>query len=263
MTLRPLDTLDDAQAAVGVIRDVWGEAMPSPPLVRAMSHAAGCAFGAHDEDGRMVGFVLGFAGLRRGLHLHSHMLAAVPDHRSRGVGYALKLAQRAAALEMGIGDVRWTFDPLVARNARFNLCRLGAVTSRWLPNFYGEMDDELNRGDRSDRFEVRWLLAAEWTVAVLAGIARAPGAVGPSLLERRGTDDHPVPAPTGLAPEPGATVAIPRDHLALRRRDEALGRAWREAVAGALDACDAAGLVATWLTDDDRYVFGPGDRVLG
>ena len=67
----------------------------------------------------MIGYVLGWAGVDPddGLHLHSHMLAALPDRRHRGVGYALKLAQRAQALDQGIDLVRWTFDPLVARNA--------------------------------------------------------------------------------------------------------------------------------------------------
>ncbi len=59
--------------------------------------------------------------------MHSHMLAALPGPAARGVGYALKLAQRAQALDQGIHLVRWTFDPLVARNAWLNLGKLGAI----------------------------------------------------------------------------------------------------------------------------------------
>ena len=63
--------------------------------------------------------------------------------------------------DAGIQEVRWTYDPLLARNARFNLGRLGAVAVGLLPAFYGQMTDRLNRGDRSDRFEVRWLLGSD------------------------------------------------------------------------------------------------------
>ena len=75
-------------------------------------------------------------------------LAAVPGWQDRGVGRALKLAQRAHCLDVGIEEVRWTFDPMVARNARFNLVKLGAEATRLLPDFYGEMTDRLNRDDR-------------------------------------------------------------------------------------------------------------------
>ena len=47
--------------------------------------------------------------------MHSHMLAALPDRRHR-VGFAPARAARLA-LEQGIDVVRWTFDPLDARNA--------------------------------------------------------------------------------------------------------------------------------------------------
>ena len=69
--------------------------------------------------------------------MHSHMVAAVPDRRHAGVGYALKLAQRASTLEQGIEMMRWTFDPMVARNAWFNLGKLGALADRFDPDFYG------------------------------------------------------------------------------------------------------------------------------
>src|SRR5207247_8508729 len=93
-----------------------------------------------------------------GLHVHSHMLAVLPGSRSGGVGYALNLAQRAQALEAGYGVVRWTFDPLQARNAHFNLNKLGVLCDRFHRDFYGAMSDALNRAARSDRLVVRWEL---------------------------------------------------------------------------------------------------------
>jgi predicted GNAT superfamily acetyltransferase len=192
--------------------------------------------------------VLGWAGVDGdGLHVHSHMLAVLPGRRHGGVGYALKLAQRALALEQGIALVRWTFDPLVARNAYFNLSKLGAVVDRFERHFYGEMRDELNRGERSDRAVIRWDLEPD------------PGRPAPPLapdalvvLARRGDRPGEV-APTAAEV---ALVEIPPDVAEVRERDAAAAQAWRDAVAEAFERCLGAGLLATAF-DRERgaYVF--------
>ncbi len=140
----------------------WGAfQLPPREVMTALAHSGNVPLGAYDGD-RLVGFVLGWAGVdEAGLHVHSHMLAALPERRHRGVGYALKLGQRAQALDQDIHVARWTFDPLVARNAWFNLGKLGAVADRFGRAFYGEMTDEINRGDRTDRLVVRWELDPE------------------------------------------------------------------------------------------------------
>jgi predicted GNAT superfamily acetyltransferase len=160
VVLRPLSTAEDLRGVGSVIDAVWGpDAMP-PALLRAFQHAGGVLVGAF-ADREQVGFVLGFLGWEGGLHVHSHMLAVLPDRQSRGVGRALKLSQRASCLDRGIDQVRWTYDPLLAGNARFNLNLLGVVATAFHRDFYGAMPDRLNRGERSDRFEVRWGLASE------------------------------------------------------------------------------------------------------
>jgi predicted GNAT superfamily acetyltransferase len=239
VTLRPLPSLDDADRILRVMIGTWGEHQLLP---REMIHALGASgnvpWGAFDGE-EMIGYVLGWMGIEpeEGLHTHSHMLAALPDRRHRGVGYALKLAQRAQAIEQGIGLVRWTFDPLVARNGYFNLSKLGAVADRFHRNFYGEMTDSLNRGERSDRLVVRW------------DLARSPGprnvATGGAtpVLERSGDTDTPAPVLVSV-PGPGvALVQIPREYGELREREPALARAWRDALAEAVEACVEAGLV--------------------
>ena len=157
-------------------------------MMTALAHSGNVRSGAYDGD-RLVGFVLGWAGVDDGgLHVHSHMLAALPDRRHRGVGYALKLAQRAQALEQDIHVVRWTFDPLVARNAWFNLGKLGAVADGFGRAFYGEMTDEINAGDRSDRLVVRWDLDPD--------PAPRPWPEGrPTVLAAEGDPDGPRPGP--------------------------------------------------------------------
>jgi predicted GNAT superfamily acetyltransferase len=237
-----------------VIGSLWGrEAVLGGPLIRAFQHAGSVLFGAEAND-ELVGFVFGFVGLHEEQHVHSHMLGVLPAWQAKGVGYALKLAQRAACLDQDITDVRWTFDPLIARNARFNLVKLGAVGTHLLPEFYGEMRDLLNRGDRSDRFEVRWSLRSERVARAIGRDAVQPS-IGEPLLEAVGEEDAPRPRRTGAEPGPGATVAIPRDYPSLREKDAVLGREWREASAEAFRACFDRGLRATWMTKDGRYVF--------
>ena len=233
--------------------------VPSP-LVRAFQHAGTGLYGA-EADGHLVGFVLGFIGLRDGLHMHSHMLGVVPEWQSRGVGYALKLAQRAACLDVGIEDVRWTYDPLVVRNAWFNLVKLGAVATRFLPGFYGEMSDRINRVDQSDRFEVRWRLTSKRVERALAGEAEPP-APGQLLLEAEGDTEGPKPRPTGASPGRRAAVTVPQDYFALRVRHPELGKAWREASGAAFAACFEAGLVASWIDRSGRYSFTPSEEAL-
>jgi len=253
VTLEPLESFGDVVDACSVIGAVWGEDAAQVHYIRAIQHAGNVFYGSR-AGGRMVGFVLGLLGSSEGLHEHSHMLAVLPEWRSKGVGYALKLAQRAASLDLGLEQVRWTFDPLVARNARFNLCRLGAVAVRWLPDFYGSMDDEINRGERSDRFEARWSLRSERVERLLAGAPPRMNA-GRPLVEAEEAGGLTTPVRTRFDPKPGCTVVVPADHVALRRQDPALARFWRDACAEAFEACFANGLVASWITSGNAYVF--------
>ena len=222
--LRPLTRLEDADAILDVMIDTWGEHQLVPrEILRALPESGNVPIGAF-AAGRMVAYVLGWAGVdpQDGLHVHSHMLAVRPGLRHGGVGYAVKLAQRAHALEQGIRVVRWTFDPMVARNAHFNLHKLGAVCDRFERNFYGAMEDLLNRGERSDRFVVRWDLDRE-------------------------------PGPRDLRPI--ARVEVPADLDALRASSPEESAAWRDRVAAAVDEQLAAGRVAA-VFERERSAYG-------
>ena len=178
VTLGPLTTVEDADLVNGVIGATWGGQHLDREVVRALAISGNVSWGAFDDAGTLLGFVLGWAGVDDDrLHVHSHMLAALPDRRHRGTGHALKLAQRAQALDQGIEIARWTFDPMVARNAWLNLGKLGAVIDRFSRNFYGSMADAINAGERSDRFgrnrdavghdfDVRDALLAAWVIQV-------------------------------------------------------------------------------------------------
>lgn len=240
--LRPLTSLRDADAIIEVMIATWGEHQLLPrEVIRALAESGNVPYGAV-ADGELVGYVLGWVGVEPGEepHVHSHMLAVRPGLRSRGVGYALKLAQRAQALDAGIRVVRWTYDPLQARNARFNFGKLGVVADRFVRDCYGEMTDLLNRGDRSDRFLVRWDLdRPPGPRPMVPGTER-------ELLVARGPAEAPEPVRVAdPSPEPDGSwrVEIPADLPGLRRRDPGLLRAWRDATAEAFETCLSMGMV--------------------
>lgn len=230
--LRAAPSSDDARAIIEVMTATWGERSLLPPeMIVALAEAGNVPYGAYDGD-TMIGYVLGWAGVdpEDGLHTHSHMLAALPSRRHRGVGYALKLAQRAHCLEQGIHLVRWTFDPMIARNAWLNLGKLGALADRFRRNLYGEMADELNVGERSDRLVVRWEL-----------------------------DREPSPRPI---PRRGDFVPVPRDYPALRESDLASAATERDRVAEALEQRVGRGWVVSGFdVGTSTYVLSKDDEV--
>ena len=235
VTLRALTSLDDADAIVRVMLVTWGEEIPRE-TIRALAGSGNVPWGAFESD-ELVGYVLGWAAVdaSEGLHEHSHMLAALPDRRHRGVGYALKLAQRASCLDRGIHRVRWTFDPLVARNAHLNVNKLGARCDRFHRDYYGLMPDSINAGDRSDRLVVRWDLDP---------LPIAPSVPGDARIVVRSDGPADAPKPMLVADPAGEDVMgiqVPRDHARLRAADPGLGAEWREVVGAALGSCVAQG----------------------
>lgn len=123
-------------------------------LLSALARNGGSAVGAFTPEDRLIGFAYGFAGCDANeVNYHYSQAAAVdPEHQGRGVGQALKFAQREVALRWGQRTMRWTFDPLLARNAHFNLSSLGAVGIAFERDYYARPD--------TDRLVVAWDLAA-------------------------------------------------------------------------------------------------------
>ncbi|MCD2442910.1 hypothetical protein LQ757_11570 [Agromyces sp. SYSU K20354] len=166
---------DELDAVLARFTVTWGVGRgPDRSMLQALDHAGNTLLiaiptGPGSAPVPALGALLGFLGWGDGVHLHSHMNAVDPAARGRGIGLALKLRQRAICLEHGIDEVRWTYDPLIRRNARMNLVRLGAEVIAYHPDFYGRLDDAITGADRSDRFEVRWRLDSPRTTRALAG----------------------------------------------------------------------------------------------
>lgn len=236
---------------------VWGPGGTlAPNELRALMHAGDPVHLALDrsQPGRpVVGFAVGFLGWSPLLHVHSHQVGVVDGHRRRGIGYSLKLAQRQTCLSHGITDMRWTFDPLVRRNASFNLGALGARAAAFHVEFYGAMDDAINDGDASDRLEAVWSLARPLPSPSSPAPSTGDGLV-PLLVEHDGW-----PQLTGTDPSAGAAVAVPADYETLRRHDPSRSRAWRAASREVLRAAYGSGLRIGRVTDAGYQLVGADD----
>lgn len=241
-----LTTLSQFDESLRLYEEVWHADDGIPPvsrdLLRALSTSGSYVAGAFDDQGMVAAsFTVFHPPDDRAMH--SHIVGVAPRGQGRGVGFALKLDQRAWALARGVTTITWTFDPLVRRNAYFNLGKLAADTTRYVADFYGRMDDELNGDDASDRLLVAWDLTSPEVVSACCREPRAAAvrdggiAIGVGISAR----DHPVP---GSPDAPVTSIAVPRDIEGLRLRDPVLAADWRVVVRTTLGSLlDAGGRV--------------------
>lgn len=183
-----------------------GDGSVNGRLLVALGRNSGIVVGAY-AAGSLVGFALSFLARDDGtgrLYQYSQTAAVAPQWQGCGVGRALKFGQRAASLDRGIGLVRWTFDPLRAANAHFNLDVLGAVVTGLTRDLYGGAAVPADRGEPTDRFTVSWELCSD---RVLARAAAAGG---------RGGGPHARPEPPACA-RPGLAGTAPVAAGELRR----------------------------------------------
>ena len=149
-----LRAVEELQKEVWVCSDL--EVLPAIHMIAAREVGA-ILLGAFD-GATLAGFVYGFPGFEDDKRvIHSDMLAVRDAYRNRGLGRALKLAQREHALARGVDRITWTFDPFQARNAYLNFTRLGVTADRYLRDFYGETTSPLHAAG-TDRLWVTWHL---------------------------------------------------------------------------------------------------------
>jgi predicted GNAT superfamily acetyltransferase len=207
--VREVTAIEEYDACIRLQREVFGlpdlEISPRRHLI--VSHqAGGWTLGAFVE-GKLVGFVHHLAAVRGAeIFGYSHMMAVAAEYQNRGLGARLKWAQRARALSEGRDFIKWTFEPTRARNAHFNLNRLGVVVREYAVNFYGT-DYVTNPSEKaagvrdmdSDRVFASWDLRSPRVEALAAG------------------GEYPLP-------EPDRTIEIPADYSALLKSDPAAGK---------------------------------------
>ncbi|HWC21418.1 MAG TPA: hypothetical protein VG502_03875 [Flexivirga sp.] len=216
--------VEETPAACALLTEIWAPGKGRPPLeaslLIALLHSDNYVAGAFARQ-HLVGVCVGFCTSPAASGLHSHIAGVRTAHSGHGVGLALKLHQRAWALGRGISTVSWTYDPLVARNAYFNLRRLGADAVDYIPDFYGAMSDGLNKGQHSDRMVVQWDIA-RWPPPEPAENLEVP----PVLEVGRARQPVLVDLPDTASV---CRLAIPDDISALRTYDVELAESWRHA----------------------------------
>jgi predicted GNAT superfamily acetyltransferase len=237
---------DALAGATEVWRTVWDDPVMERHLLTALAHAGNYVAGAFVGD-RIVGATAGFFGPPAAATMHSHVAGVVPGLANTGVGTAMKLHQRAWCLDRAVETMTWTFDPLVARNAAFNVRRLGATLDHYLVDFYGVMTDGVNAGQGSDRILVRWALGAP-----LPSVSRDPQPA-PAILSV-GEDLAPV---VGAIPADASAVSllVPSDIEGLRRDKPELAARWRIALRDAMLERWEAGWRPTAVGRDSRYLM--------
>lgn len=257
-----VDDLADLERVVGLLNEVWNNSAEEPLIslstLKALAHA-GSYVSAAFRDGELIGALIGFLGLRDGeLQMHSHVLGVAPGLQGRSIGFALKLHQRAWALTRGISRIAWTFDPLVSRNAYFNLTKLGATITAYYEDFYGRMSDGINAGDESDRVLVEWALAAPAVIELGLSHPLEPDL---DVLRKQGavvaltSDDGGAPIVGDSLRAATLIVEVPPDVVGLRDRDRAMALRWRRAVRATLGSALDSGYVATGMTRSGCYVL--------
>lgn len=241
-----------------LFEEVWGrspEGVPIPSdLLRSFTHAGGSVAAAYEGDGALAGAAVAVLSAPVG-SAYSLIAAARAGSGDRGIGYAVKQHQRAWALGRGLDVITWTFDPLVGRNARFNLTKLGAEAHEYVESFYGRMSDDINRDDDADRLVAWWSLGSRQAVACSEGTAAEPEDPDLATAQVRalGPDGEPAFVSAGRV----WWCRVPSDIVALRRRQPRAASAWRRAVRGYFTEALGSGRCATAMTRTGWYQLTP------
>jgi len=233
-SIRVLHHLNEMQQLQACTDLVWGPGagnMVSADFLMALSHAGGYVSGAFtstDSGEIMVACSFGMLAQHRGdWCLHSHITGVSPTLQNSGLGTAMKNHQKQWAIDAGLAAITWTFDPLVRRNAWFNIERLGANAVEFHINFYGPLNDEINGDDETDRLLARWNIDSP---------------------RARTTDSDAI------------FIETPEDIVQLRRTDPDAARAWRLKIRHELSKAFTTHEV-TGFTSEGSYTLTPRGKI--
>ena len=245
--IRTMKTLADCIAAEQLQEEIW-QMEPletvSAHTIHALVYNGASLLGAYDGQ-KLVGFVLGVLGLidpswlydsvsEARLKMYSVMAGVSPAYQKQGVGYHLKMAQREAALDLGLRLITWTYDPLEGVNARLNVTKLGVVCRHYIRDFHGEMGG-INAGLKTDRFEVEWWIAGNRVkgravkpkrpLSLSALIGGGALVVNPTTMNE---DGFPVPSNEVTFGDSNLVlVEIPAHFQTMKQQDMPLAQQWR------------------------------------
>jgi len=230
ITIKSLCTLLEQEYARNIFDEIWAMDAGTeitPNLLQAMVHSGAYLSGAFIDE-KCVGAAFAFPATTEGLHLHSHMTAVLDKYRDHGIGYKLKIDQWYWAKKNNYKEITWTFDPLVARNTKLNLIKLGVDISGYYPNFYGNMLDALNAGDESDRVMASWKVVGDQPTAK-------------NVITNPGKSD--------------TLIKIPEDIVAIRSNNISENLKWRRKVREEfMQAFEKGGKVVGFSTNNEYVV---------
>jgi len=234
ITIRQMRTRGEFVACVELQSATWGvtfsEKVP-PTILKISQRLGGVTAGAFAADGTLVGFVYGMTGVEDGALVHwSDMLAVRAGLQNLGIGRRLKSFQRDIVRALGVRRMYWTYDPLVARNAHFNINRLGARVLEYVPDMYGtDTGSAVHGGVGTDRFIVEWLITSansetQWTSSAAAG----PTPDHAPVLNEPPTGGRPIDLAHFDGALPTAVrIEIPPDIARVQAESEADAARWR------------------------------------
>ena len=223
IVVRRVETHAEYEECVRIQDETWGAGFTErvPGAILKVTQYLGGVTAAAFESGRndrMLGFVFGMTGVRDGQLVHwSDMLAVRPEARDCGIGRRLKQYQRSLVVELGVKQMLWTYDPLVARNAHLNLTTLGARVTDYVPDMYGaETGSTLHDAIGTDRFVVAWDLSGD------------AGKRGSGEVRKRGSGETGM---RGRSEE--IEIRIPEDIQSLIATAPSQAREWRKSTRAA------------------------------
>jgi predicted GNAT superfamily acetyltransferase len=113
---------------------------------------------------RPIGFLACFADFdEQGPFWYGARMGVDRLYQDKNIGEAILDALYQSAIERNIPRIRWTYDPLVSRNAYLYLHKMGAQVQEIGFNYYTAVftNDELNKNISTDRFLVDWYVNSE------------------------------------------------------------------------------------------------------
>lgn len=228
----------------------------------------GVVLGVYEEaSGRPIGMVIMMLGFRNGsLFYYSHMLGLLREYRGKGIGKKLKEIQREASLARGIELIEWTYEPLLSRNAWFNIVSSGVIVRRFKVNYYGITNFEYNRGIETDRFVAEWYLKSPRVIKRMKGehvwkpyeyfVSDVGGEVVLSSVRTDG--GMPIPGDPVLdAASDVLLVEIPSNFIVMLRKNMNAAKAWRVKTREAFRNYLSKGYIVMEVTrdTDGRYYY--------
>lgn len=240
----------DIDKVMNLHKTIWGledlEITPSH-IYTATNHAGGCTLIASDND-IPVGYLYGFPGVdaNHEPYFYIHNIGVLQKYRSLGIGMHLMLELRKLLINEGYCLVKWTYDPLETLNASLYIGKLGGITNDYVEDYYGEMNDDINKGIPSDRLNIYWHIRSTHVVDKLKRINQKRSVVfdGRYCINAIGEDDCPIDIPVAYNKQ-RYYLQSPANYHFLKQKTENTVCKWRMNLRKHMQKAFAEGLYIT------------------